>query len=363
MMLSLMCCTGNAQKNHNHQNYFTGQEWPKECLEPVKRCPVCGADDKKVMHPYLTDDVFQTPGKWHLFSCLECACAHLDPRPTQDSICRAYDNYYTHSSLRKDETMQLNGLELLRRKLANGYLNARYGTRYLPASKLGPLIAWALPSKRESLDLQYRWLPKAQVGHRLLDVGCGNGSFLLKAKEAGWRPVGLDPDPKALVVAQRLGQEVYLGSIEVFDKEIESFDAVTLSHVIEHVPDPLSALSDVYRLLKPGGTLYIQTPNIQSGGSAIFGPNWRGIEAPRHLVLFSTFGLHRLLQRIGFKDIELKSSRTVSGSMFLKSYRISQGLSPYSAKPKCLPWKLALRVRNPFQPTSRQEYISLIAKK
>jgi len=340
------------------------EPWPEEGLEHLGRCPVCDSTARTVLHEHLVDEVFRVaPGQWTSWTCAQCGSGYLDPRPTQATIGQAYGNYYTHQeAIGRVASEKLGLLLRIRRALSNGYFNARYGADYQPASRLGLWLARLLPRQREALDVSFRWLPKPKPGQRVLDVGCGNGGFLLKAREVGWQVMGVDPDPEAVATARQKGLEVRLGSIEVFDGESELFDAITLSHVIEHVHDPKFVLADAYRLLKSGGTLYLDTPNIDSRGSRIFEQHWRGMEAPRHLVLFNVSGLHWLLEQIGFTVIPLQRHRTVAG-MFLSSHRLAQGLSCYGTQPKSLPLSLAWRARLPFIPTVQLEFITLLARK
>ena len=100
--------------------------------------------------------------------------------------------------------------------------------------------------------------PKKKANERLLDLGCGNGSFLLRARCAGWDVVGLDPDPKAVEVACSQGLDVRLGDLGTLDPSIEQFDVITLAHVIEHVHHPAKVLEACYRLLRTGGFLWIR---------------------------------------------------------------------------------------------------------
>jgi SAM-dependent methyltransferase len=99
------------------------------------------------------------------------------------------------------------------------------------------------------------------------------------------------------------GIQVREGGIEQWAGEPDSFDAVTMSHVIEHVHDPLADLADAFRLLRPGGLLFIDTPNIDALGHQIYGPHWRGLEPPRHLVIFNVKALQGALAKTGFEDI------------------------------------------------------------
>src|SRR5208283_4697550 len=113
--------------------------------------------------------------------------------------------------------------------------------------------------------------------------GCGDGRFLALMRDAGWDVYGIEPDPVAAKVAQReLGTSVTVGALEDAGFPDEAFDAVTLSHVIEHVHDPVALLAECRRVLKPDGSVVIVTPNIRSLGHQKFQSLWRGLEPPRH---------------------------------------------------------------------------------
>lgn len=339
--------------------------WPAEDLETLGGCPVCGEAVRRILHADLVDNVFRVaPGKWTLYQCQACQSAYLDPRPTMESIGLAYQSYYTHYADRmRDELKDASACRRLRGALANGYTNTRYGTNYSPSIQFGNILAKFFPSKQEVLDAQFRWLPKPEAGQRLLDIGCGNGAFMTKARDSGWEVVGIDPDDNAVIIAKQLGLEAHVGSIDIFSEQIELVDAITISHVIEHLHEPESVLTAGYRLLKNGGTLFLETPNIQSRGFLFFGKNWRGIEAPRHLVLFSISGMLQLLKRCGFKNVEFKQRRSVTPEMFMKSFKLSLGCSPYGLSPKRLPFRLMMQAHLSKTPVSQVEFITLTARK
>jgi 2-polyprenyl-3-methyl-5-hydroxy-6-metoxy-1,4-benzoquinol methylase len=219
------------------------------------------------------------------------------------------------------------------------------------------------PSVRRRIDAQFRWLPKPAVGQTLLDIGCGNGAFLHTAKEAGWRVTGLDPDRKACEIAGKSGLDIIYGGLGVLANANEQFDAITLSHVIEHVHDPQQTFRTIFRLLRPGGILYVQTPNIESRGAIVFRSNWRGIESPRHLVLFAPQALMSILQRSGFIDIKLIRSPDASAMMFEASQRLARGLSPYDPQATKLPLRLWRLAHFCYVPLSRTEFITALARK
>jgi len=305
-------------------------EWPFDGLEPVPNCPVCGADIRELLHENLTDRVFFcAPGEWNMYRCKSCSSAYLDPRPTSEAIGLAYQRYFTHDEAPSFSSLSF--LEKLRRRFANGYRNYRYGTRDYPASILGILAAILMPNGKAIIDAGMRHLPKGNANKRLLDLGCGNGAFLLRARSAGWVVVGVDFDSKAVEAARSQGLDVRLGGVESLDPSVEQFDVITLAHVIEHVYHPVEVLQACYDLLKPGGFLWIETPNIASEGRQLFGANWRGLEPPRHLVLFNLESMCSALSAAGFSEVKIQSYRPLCDAIFSASKAISEGIDPYSA--------------------------------
>lgn len=161
-------------------------------------------------------------------------------------------------------------------------------------------MLWPL---RQQLDYFQRCLP-CEPG-RLLDVGCGNGVFLLRAQAAGWRVEGIEPDPRAVAAAQRSGLDVQVGTLDDFCAD-GVFDAVTASHVIEHVHEPGRFLRQIANVLRAGGELWLATPNAAGPGHRHYGRAWRGLEPPRHLTVFSRGALQQLLERAGFTEIRFR---------------------------------------------------------
>lgn len=304
--------------------------WPEEGLEKVGKCPVCFNQKREVLHQDLVDNVFYAaPGKWSLYKCAGCGVAYLDPRPDQQSIHLAYSNYYTHSPTHKKKSYEsLSSIRKLRRRMTNGYTNWRYSTRETPASVLGIFLLLLLWPLRHRLASEYRDIPRCpKSGGSLLDVGCGGGAFLRIAKSAGWNATGVDPDPKAVMNCNEQGFDVLQGGVEQFGELENHFDVITLSHVIEHVHDPASMLRTCYRLLKPGGNLWIATPNIDSLGHQQYGRDWRGLEPPRHLIIFNPKSLKATLESIGFKECVNKKDENPLLSMTKASEAIRRGLS------------------------------------
>ena len=135
---------------------------------------------------------------------------------------------------------------------------------------------------------------------RLVDVGCGNGYMLELATRLGWDATGLELDPAAVASACALGLHVLEGGYERLAEFERGVDCVLCSHVLEHVSDPRELIHLAARALKPGGVLLLALPNATSVLREIYGDNWRGLEAPRHLSIPSSQQLAAMLSEFGF---------------------------------------------------------------
>lgn len=142
----------------------------------------------------------------------------------------------------------------------------------------------------------------------MLDVGCGNGSYLLGLKSLGWnaREQLYGIDFKSPVLKELQEQEdinTMEGNFIEMDLPENFFDVVTFRHVLEHFSDPSAALKKAYRILKPGGVVLIDVPNFKSIEALfLFKDKWFAIEAPRHLYHFSPETLKGLLNKAGFVE-------------------------------------------------------------
>ena len=337
------------------------EAWPADGLEPVARCPVCDGASRTLLHEGLRDRVFFcAPGEWRLFRCANCGSGYLDPRPTRETIHLAYRNYFTH---RGGDEVRPSLDRPFARIFANGYRNWRYGTRDKPSTWLGVLVKALQPLRRAQIDAEMRHLPRPWPGAALLDVGCGNGLFLGRARATGWRSVGVEPDPRAVAVARSQGLDVHMGGIEVLDAVSGEFDLITMSHVIEHVHDPIGLLHACHRLLRPGGRIWIETPNLDSIGHSAYGASWRGLEPPRHLVLFTYGSLRVALSRVGFQGIHEAPYRPVCADIFSASEAMSidaaSDLSRLSVPEQRM--KVGAAEREESRSPARREFITLRA--
>src|SRR5262249_57724808 len=132
---------------------------------------------------------------------------------------------------------------------------------------------------------------------------------------SGWSAEGLDFDPRAVQSARQRGLRFHLGGLAEQRFADGAFDAVTMSHSLEHVHEPLAWLAEAHRILRPGGALAIATPNSRSLLHRWFGAHWFSLDPPRHLHLFNRDALSRALRQAGFQRFRLFSSiRDVNGA-------------------------------------------------
>lgn len=340
-------------------------EWPADGLERVPACPLCGSRARTELHSGLGDHAFRTaPGEWTLQRCEDCRCGYLDPRPSPATIGRAYERYYTHQDAPAESVFMR-----LRRRIADAYLNAQYGTSYANAFPGGQYIARLFPRRRAYLDVSFaRHLgPAAGDNRRLLDVGCGNGVFLQFAAHLGWVTEGIDNDAAAVSAARVAGCRVIHGDLDNLPFARSCYRHVTLSHVIEHVYEPLKLLKQCFELLVPGGRLWLQTPNLRSFGHGVFGPAWRGLEPPRHLVLFDRATLTATLTAAGFSGIEFRAHPAVTVFIWEQSRMIARasGRSTRGIRGRLLASPLGVHVAELYEAlhADESEFLTCIAFK
>jgi SAM-dependent methyltransferase len=180
----------------------------------------------------------------------------------------------------------------------NGYVRSRFAARPGPVDRAIGLVSQVAGLDNEHIDSIYRFAPKAPA--RILDYGCGGGDYLLKMQPFGYELQGAEFDPHLLT--ELSGRGIAVADVARLNERdwAGEFDHITLSHVLEHVPDPVDLLARLFGWLKPGGTLYVEVPHADATGLTIFGPVWRGLEAPRHFALPSRQALIDAFEKSGF---------------------------------------------------------------
>lgn len=294
--------------------------WPPADLEAVNTCPYCESSARTLAYCDVQDWTFKSaPGRWTYWDCAECRAIYLDPRPTEASVGRAYQKYYTHHHMGSGEV-----LGDLKQRLVNECWSTWLGIDIRPRLQLPRIMAPLLRALRAKIPAPFELetlasLPRSQ----LLDIGCGSGTTLKLGTLLGWRTTGLELDLAAVLAARREGLDILHGSYKLLGDFPESFDCVICSHVIEHVHDPQCLLRLMAGTLKVGGVAIISCPNADSHVRHRFGASWRGLEAPRHLAIPSLDFLTRMLKDLGFSvtTIEPIGSTTTKQSWKIHAER------------------------------------------
>ena len=133
----------------------------------------------------------------------------------------------------------------------------------------------------------------------ILDIGAGTGDFLSVVKENGWNTIGVEPSEKAKAIAKNKGV-VFVDQTSALENN--SFDIITMWHVLEHVPNLDNQLKELKRLLKPNGNLIIAVPNFKSFDAKHYGIFWAAYDVPIHFWHFSKTAIKRLFAK---EDMEL----------------------------------------------------------
>ncbi len=142
---------------------------------------------------------------------------------------------------------------------------------------------------------------KLGLARKILDVGCGGG-FFLNSLDDSWEKHGLELNPAAAEFArEKSGIDVFNGKLEDSDFPDETFDVIKMRGIIEHLPDPLGELYRVRRILRKGGLLTINTPNMGSICGKIYREKFRMVCPTHHIYYFSTRTLSLMLEKAGFK--------------------------------------------------------------
>jgi len=204
--------------------------------------------------------------------CTACGLVQMNPQPVTDEIIARYSSVF--------------GKDYLSYELENE--NAFLKLQQLALKDAG------------FFKLEKALLLRAKGEPSVLDVGCATGALLAFLRGRGWRVTGVEISPCAGYAQNERKLDVRNLPLEENKFPDGSFDVVLASHLIEHLNDPFSFLTETNRILKKDGYVYISTPNISGFQARLFGGSWRSAIFD-HLYLFSIRTLKAMLKRTGFK--------------------------------------------------------------
>jgi SAM-dependent methyltransferase len=333
--------------------------------EEVPFCPLCGSADAKFLF-WNFDRLYHLPGRFGLVQCTQCDLVRLSPRPSIQSLSFYYpeEEFYSYQT----PTYSINTISTgtLKARLVSEIRRIVFSGLGYPTGKLSywqrlirPVFSAAFFTRAT-----YGWangFPRHKENGFALDVGAGNGLYLSLLKHHGWRVQGLDISPKAAEMAKNhFDIDVFVGELDQLPFQAESFDHVNMSHVLEHVPDPLQTMKKVKELLKVGGTVYVEVPNVQSYSLNQSKEHWFAWDSPRHLFTFSPDNLGKLLRLAG---LEIVTTETKIADLYQwdRTYRredLSGEISPtrpnvdLSGRPGIIYLKIMSRIRRFFDGSS-----------
>lgn len=301
-------------------------------------CPLCARQTRPWLTVPRNASRHGSGEPYQLYWCDGCAYGQLWPRPSPEEVSAAYDDpsYYTHRApaAKSDHSF----LDRVRIRLA---WSRDYGSQAL-----------------RDCDAVRR-LP---AGSLILDVGCGNCTFMDQMHDRGMRVVGVEPDRAARQRAEARGHRIVEGTAEHLPSEIthaEGYDLVVLSHVLEHCVEPEHAITNIVGLLAPHGKVVVEVPNNEAAGLQASGEFWRWLDVPRHINFFSSRSLQTLCRRAGLSvsAIEWSGYTRQFGPRWIQTElaaRSECGLTANlpTANGRAAAWRLLLRTA--FAPSSRK---------
>jgi 2-polyprenyl-3-methyl-5-hydroxy-6-metoxy-1,4-benzoquinol methylase len=244
---------------------------PGARLESVE-CPFCAAGTPQ-------EELFSDP-PFAVKRCSGCRLVFVSPRIAGDQVAAIYGESYWRSPSAKDF-----GFTDYRADAGN----------------------WLRTYRRRAHVLDGLLAPPA----RILDVGCAAGYFLDVMCDSGFEGWGIEVSAAIAREARtRIGEDrIHIGTLRDHPFEDSSFDLVTLWDVVEHLPDPVSALVQARRLLKPGGLLLLETQNVESVFARLMRRRWQHFKQAEHLWHFSPATVSMLLDRAGFTPVARTARR------------------------------------------------------
>jgi 2-polyprenyl-3-methyl-5-hydroxy-6-metoxy-1,4-benzoquinol methylase len=236
----------------------------KNSFSEIKACPLCG--ETKLSSHLSTKDFFFTQESFSLSICENCKLVFTNPIPKNLSKYYETTNYLSHNT-------GDNGL-------------------------IGRLYSFI---RNINIKNKYKLVTRFSANGRILDIGCGTGEFLNFFNKRKWNVTGVEPNSTAREFAKTKYKLDILAEESLNSMIPDSFDVISMWHVLEHVPDLNNRIAQVSKLLKKDGTIFIALPNLESPDSKKYGKFWSALDVPRHLYHFTQNSFMKLINNHNMK--------------------------------------------------------------
>lgn len=293
----------------------------------VNHCLLCENSGNN-LYQNLEDNIFNVEGKWNLSQCSNKSCGFIwqNPMIIKDDIYKIYKSYYTHKIQNNTQ---------VKHNLKSYILNK--------IKKIYSFFVLILFIKYNRDKYNKMDISNESPG-KMLEIGAGDGSRLNQFKNMGWDVVGIEIDNNAILSAKKkYNIELHHGELTDIKLPPNSFDAIIMNHVVEHLHNPIEVISKCYELITQNGKLVITTPNSNSLSHSYFKHNWRGLEPPRHLYLFNQKSLKNIAIKAGFNDKNIKIKSF--SSLGIYAVAASFELKKYSNHKMNEPFKMSIHIK------------------
>ena len=253
----------------------------------MKQCVLCKEKQFDILFPHHNN--------WKMGKCLSCGLVQVVPMPSAKEIGELYHEDFDHFTPYIEQLA-----------VHHAYFKQK-------VEEIGWKIK-AMPAGRQDLRFKKKTNiivnPTSYLSNlTLLDIGCAMGVTLDEAKKKGMKVVGIDLSADAVTYCRKKGFTCYNGTVQSLGAKLKpgSFAVVTAFQVVEHERDPLTMMKQVRTLLVDDGLVVLATPNYGGFWRRVMGRKWFGFAHPEHVVLFDHDTMRQLLEKAGFRDIEVRA--------------------------------------------------------
>ena len=235
------------------------------------KCIFCKKKKQRKIEENIKDYEFKVAGSYSYLQCIHCELISLSPFPSLKDLKKFYPNNYIS---------------------------------YLENSKKKGIIYYVLEKIYNFIYLK-KLKKEIKIDSNLLDVGGGNGDFLINVSNSNSKLYSIDFNKIVCEIAKKKGVNSYCGFFLDYSED-KKFDYIFMNHYLEHVIDPMQELKKAFKILKKSGRILGIMPNFYSWDQKIFGKYWGGNHVPRHTYQYSPKVLKKMLLKCGFVNIDIK---------------------------------------------------------